>query len=578
MSARKFVQGGRRAGLLMGAVLGAGAMGHAVPPAGATPAVSAGAVAVFTGGVLFVVGDAQPNTIVVSRTAAGGLQVNAGTVAIRGGAPTMVNTRSVVVSGGGGDDLVTLSEVNGQLPLATLVGGAGNDTLTGGSAADTLVGQAGNDLLLGQAGNDWLFGGDGNDRLTGGAGSDQVFGDGGDDRLIWNPGDGTDRNEGGGGVDATEVNGGNGAEEFIETANGVRVRFDRVTPAPFSLDIGTTENLILNANGGDDSFDATGNLAALIATTVDGGPGNDTVRGTNGVDRLVAGDGNDFVDGQQGNDVVVLGAGDDVLQWDPGDASDVVEGQDGLDTMVFNGSNVNEHFDVSANGTRGRLFRNVGNVTMDTGDVETFDVRALGGTDDIAVGDLSGTGITAVNTDLAGSDGTDDGVADSVTISGTAAGDVAVLAAQGTGVEATGLAATVSVTGASPTLDRVSVIALGGDDVLDASGVPAGTVMLTLDGGDGDDVLIGSGGNDTLLGGNGDDVLIGGPGTDVLDGGPGANVLLQGESLANGVPKGQGWLNDHVRTVGGKTVLEHGAKAATLPSPNSVPTAPASVA
>ena len=51
-------------------------------------------------------------------------------------------------------------------------------------------------------------------------------------------------------------------------------------------------------------------------------------------------------------------------------------------------------------------------------------------------------------------------------------------------------------------------------------------MLLTANGGDGDDVLIGSPGNDTLTGGNGDDVLIGGGGQDILDGGPGNNVLL----------------------------------------------------
>ena len=52
-----------------------------------------------------------------------------------------------------------------------------------------------------------------------------------------------------------------------------------------------------------------------------------------------------------------LGAGDDSFVWDPGDGSDVVEGQAGSDTMVFNGANVSEHIDLSANGPRLRLFR-----------------------------------------------------------------------------------------------------------------------------------------------------------------------------------------------------------------------------
>src|SRR4029453_8563688 len=122
------------------------------------------------------------------------------------------------------------------------------------------------------------------------------------DRMIWNPGDDTDLNEGGDGVDTVEVNGGNGTEQFAATANGTRVRFDRITPAPFSIDIGTSENLVLNANGGDDRFSATGNLAALIKITADGGTGDDTLLGSNGVDTLRGGDGNDLVDGQQGND------------------------------------------------------------------------------------------------------------------------------------------------------------------------------------------------------------------------------------------------------------------------------------
>ena len=79
--------------------------------------------------------------------------------------------------------------------------------------------------------------------------------------MIWNPGDGTDLFEGGDGNDTAEVNGGNGAETFTITPNGTRVRFDRITPAPFFIDIGTTENLVLNANGGDDVFTAGNGLA-----------------------------------------------------------------------------------------------------------------------------------------------------------------------------------------------------------------------------------------------------------------------------------------------------------------------------
>jgi Ca2+-binding RTX toxin-like protein len=251
--------------LLAGIAVGVGVIGATSLPA------SAATTATFSSGVLSVFGDGAGNSIAISRDAAGKMLVNSAAVAVVGGTPTVANTTRIRVFGLGGDDVISLDEVNGSLPAANLFGGADNDTLTGGSGGDRLFGQAGDDRLLGKGGNDLVFGGSENDTMTGGDGDDQVFGQAGNDRTIWNPGDDTDLNEGGDGVDTVEVNGGNGTEQFTATANGTRVRFDRVTPAPFAIDIGTAENLVVNANGGDDSFAATGNLAALIKLTVDGG-------------------------------------------------------------------------------------------------------------------------------------------------------------------------------------------------------------------------------------------------------------------------------------------------------------------
>src|SRR5215216_5589758 len=258
--------------------------------------------------LLSVFDDSLDNNISVSRNAAGTILINGVAVAVVGGTPTVANTSLIQVFGTGGNDVIALNEANGALPAADLFGGAGNDTLTGGSGADMLFGQSGNDTLFGKGGFDFLFGGADNDGLTGGDADDQVFGESGNDRMVWSPGDDTDLNEGGLDVDTVEVNGGNGSEQFTTTANGARVRFDRLDPAPFSLDIGTSEKLVLNANGGDDTYSATGNLATLIQITVDGGSGADTILGSNGADLLSGGDGNDFVDGQQGNDTALLGA------------------------------------------------------------------------------------------------------------------------------------------------------------------------------------------------------------------------------------------------------------------------------
>jgi Ca2+-binding RTX toxin-like protein len=546
----------------------AGSVVAAAAIAGTTATANAAATATFSAGVLTVTGDNLDNNLAVSRDAAGRILVNGGAVAVIGGTPTVANTTLIQVFAQDGNDVVSLSEVNGALPKANLFGGTGNDILTGGSGTDQLFGQGGNDTLLGKGGADLLFGGSENDTLTGGDADDQAFGQGGNDRMVWNPGDDTDLNEGADGTDTVEVNGGNGAEQFTATANGTRVRFDRINPAPFSIDIGTSEKLTLNANGGDDSFSATGNLAALIAFTVDGGTGNDSLLGGNGVDLLLGGDGNDFIDGNQGTDTALMGAGDDTFQWDPGDGNDTLEGQDGTDRMLFNGANIAERMDVSANGGRVRFTRDVANIVMDLNDVEGIVAKLLGGADTLTVNDLSGTDVTNVTPDLTATGGGDDAAADNVIVNATNGSDVVTVSGSATNAQIGGLAARVTATGASPATDRVTVNALAGDDVIDASGFAANVALLTLSGGAGDDVLLGGAGNDTLLGGEGDDVLIGGLGADVLDGGPGSNVVIDSfgaNKVASATAAGKAWLAKHARTVNGKAVLDVGGKQRTLP-------------
>ena len=491
-------------------------------------------------GILSEVGDSVDNTIVTSRDAAGQLFVNGGAVPIVGGHATVANTALIQVFGQGGNDTITLDEANGALPAAQLFGGAGNDTLTGGSGADQLFGGAGNDTLLGKGGNDLLFGGAGNDTLIGGTGDDQVFGEAGNDRMIWNPGDGSDLFEGGDGNDTAEVNGGNGAETFTITANGSRVRFDRVTPAPFFLDIGTTENLVVNANGGDDTITAGNGLAGLIKLTIDGGTGNDTITGGDGDDRLLGGDGNDLITGGRGNDTALLGAGDDTFVWNPGDGSDVVEGQDGTDTLVFNGSNVSEKINISANHGRVSLVRDVGNVTMDLNGVEHIQLNALGSADNITVNDLSGTGVTQVAIDLASppGSGVGDGAADTVTVNATKYDDVIAVQGQNGSLTVTGLPEAITISGSEST-DTLVVAGGAGNDTLSAATLPAGNTTLTLDGGSGNDTIIGSQGDDILLGGDGNDTVTGGRGNDTALLGNGNDTFIWNPGDGSDTVEGQ---------------------------------------
>ena len=536
--------GWRRAArrLVAGAVLAAGVL------AGASSPASAATTATFSPGtgVLTVFGDSTDNSIAISRNAAGNVLVNGGAVAVVGGTPTVANTALIRVFGQHGNDQITLNQANGALPAANLFGGAGNDTLDGGAGTDQLFGQDGNDTLLGRGGIDLLFGGTENDTMTGGDADDQAFGQGGDDRMVWNPGDDTDLNEGGDGSDTVEVNGGGGAEQFTTTANGTRVRFDRLDPAPFAIDIGTSEKLVLNANGGDDQYSATGNLAALIQITVDGGAGGDTILGSNGVDLLLGGDGDDFLDGQQGNDVAFLGAGADRFQWDPGDGSDTLEGQDGTDTMLFNGSNIGENIEASANGGRLRFTRNVGSIVMDANDVEVVDLSALGGTDTITVNDLSGTDVVKLDGDLAGTlDGAaGDAQSDTVIVNGTNGDDIIDVVGAGASASVLGLAAQVNIANSEGANDALVINALGGDDGVTATTLPAGVIKLTIDGGAGEDDILGSQGADVFLGGDNGDFVFGDNGNDVAFMGAGDDVFQWDPGDGNDTLEGQDGIDE----------------------------------
>ena len=222
------------------------------------------------------------------------------------------------------------------------------------------------------------------------------------------------------------------------------------------------DRLTLNGLAGADHVDAMDLQADGIALTMNGGIGDDVLLGSQGADLVIGG---------TGNDQALLGGGDDTFVWNPGDNSDTVEGQGGFDHLLFNGANISEHIDISANGGRVRFFRDVANITMDLNGVEGIDFKALGGSDTIIVNDLQRHGCDRGEhrprsgrrrgrrcgryRDRQRHNG-DETVA--------AAGDA-------NGVSVRGLAARVNITGAEAANDLLSVNLLDGDDVLDASGL-----------------------------------------------------------------------------------------------------------
>jgi Ca2+-binding RTX toxin-like protein len=364
----------------------------------------------------------------------------------------------------------------------------------------------------------------------------------------------------------------------------------------FQFDRGTFDKVHVDAGDGDDEITVIGNVADE-AFAFEGGAGDDRLIGGNAVDTFDGGSGNDFVDGNQGTDTAVLGSGNDTFQWDPGDGNDTVEGQTGTDVLQFNGSNIGEEFNVSANGARVRFTRNIANIVMDLGTLERVNVRALAGTDNVTVNDLAGTGLQLVDVDESGFDGNGDAVRDNVIVNGTNAADkvTATSPAPGTAL-ISGLAAKVQVERAEFAQDVVTVNGLFGDDTISAGIGVTGPAAIVANGGDGTDTAkylgtagdddgifiasVGTGiarvgtatdtgldvsagteetlvqglnGNDrvgglngistashfTIDGGNGDDTLGGGDGDDLLLGGSG-NDLVDGNRGTDTARMGSG--------------------------------------
>ena len=67
-----------------------------------------------------------------------------------------------------------------------------------------------------------------------------------------------------------------------------------------------------------------------------------------------------------------------------------------------------------------RFTRNIASIVMDLGTLETINVRALAGTDNLTVADMTGTGLKLVDVDESGFDGNGDAVKDNVIVNGTA--------------------------------------------------------------------------------------------------------------------------------------------------------------
>lgn len=379
---------------------------------------------------------------------------------------------TLVINTGGGNDSVTVNDLDDGAKAVTVNGGAGNDTIIGSTLADLLNGGADNDELTGAAGADTLFGADGDDRLFGGSqgdrldggtGADTLSGSGSSDTLTGGAGD--DR------IDAGPANDrliefavgnstltpdswdGNGTDTLVDLESAV-IDGDA---SPNSIDAGTFGGPVtLRGNGGDDSL-----FGGSEADLIEGGDGNDSIVAAGADDTVTGGDGNDTLKGASGKDSLDGGAGDDSLLGQ-GTTGDTLTG--GVGDDVLDGGSGND-------------------IIIESTDVNLF----------LSTTALAGLGVdTLISVERA-------------LLSGGAGNNR---------IEATGFA---------PSLVSVTLLGGGGNDTL------LGTIGNDVLGGEGgNDSLLGNNGGDRLFGGAGRDRLIGEDGDDWLRGQGGSGDTLSG--------------------------------------------------
>ncbi|WP_165555624.1 calcium-binding protein [Kribbella pittospori] len=239
--------------------------------------------------------------------------------------------------------------------------------------------------------------------------------------------------------------------------------------------------ILVSSRGGNDVVRIDYGAEVQPFTIIDTGDGNDSAFGGSGNELFRMGAGNDSVDGNRGTDTALLGSGRDSFTWDPGDGSDVIQGGRDQDTIVFNGSAAAEKFVAAANGPRLRFTRDVGNIVMDTDNVERVSLNALGGADTVAVGDLRGTDVKNVDVDLGAqlnASGGDSAV-DAVTVTGTAGRDHIRVSGSSGDVRVSGLKADVRLKDAEPT-DQLRIDTLAGRDDVNTRRLAPGTISLSI--------------------------------------------------------------------------------------------------
>ncbi|RQO54416.1 hypothetical protein DBR47_22460 [Paucibacter sp. KBW04] len=484
------------------------------------------------------------------------------------------------------------NELWGKTRDDRIYGGAGKDMIFGEGGDDYLEGNTGNDLLAGGDGNDILLGGTGNDELKGGDGVDLL--NGGKDNDILDGGAGNDLLRGGAGGDIYTFTGAYGTDIIVDSDGIGAIKIDEQTvgEAQFKFENiykdEASGNTFVKLNGGNsivilkpgetnrilvNDWSETGSLGislqgetptAPVATitgdfkkkidtkdtvseaddtyVMDGGNYSRDGVEVGALDLISGASGDDVIDGLGGDDALSGRAGNDYIQGGAG--SDVIQGGLGKDTL--NGGSGEDKIYGSSDEDLGKP-HDVGF----TKPVNSYSHASGTGFNWTAGYDSTySNGVPKGYTDAPRNrlDGDDGNMIDG------GAGDDFIAA--GTGSD--------YVHGGS---DKDLIFGMGKDDIIfgdDGSdiiygdgGLPDGSSVVwalpedhgadVIDGGQGDDWIIGQGNSDIIFGGigddriwgdsdeddlpvqyAGDDFIFGGEGADSIGGGSGNDYLEGG--------------------------------------------------
>jgi T1SS-143 domain-containing protein len=344
---------------------------------------------------------------------------------------------------------------NGGAGNDTIYGGTANDIIDGGDGDDTIAGGTGADRLYGGAGDDTfklgadvigsgtrifdLGGGKSvNVDITGLAGtSDIVDGGTGYDKIVLDKGSASgyvyDTYSAPGYIShVEEIVGTSGNDVIMVAAN---YKSDAVGGG-IIIDGGAGNDYIGGGAGNDTLYGGEGDdvISGLDGDdvieggggndTLYGGAGNDILRGGDGNDTLYGGVGNDRIDGGKGDDIIIGGKGDDALiggegndrfLYTVGDGNDRINGggetgttAPNYDILEITGDGENRDFTIGkiSKADGGNInayptdadditisYTGTNAATIRADEIERIVIDTGNGNHNIAVGDLTGTGI-----------------------------------------------------------------------------------------------------------------------------------------------------------------------------------------